>query len=307
MENMETLVISIGGNALLNPYTSNTKKLSIHNTNINYVSKDIAKLSKNYKILLTHGNGTQIGNELIKNLNSSVERLPLYLINAETQSSIGSTLELSLNNRNLKRKFITILTHVVVDKKDKAFANPTKPIGLFYNKTEFINKFKKTDFNYIIKNNKYRIVVPSPLPKNIIEISSIKYMLNNFNVICGGGGGIPIIYKDKEKGEFRGIDAVIDKDLTTQLIANKINAKRMIILTDVDYVYRDINNKDTKISEINIKELNDIINEFEEGTIKPKLKACINFIENGGELAQIGNLNKLSDIINKKSGTLIKR
>ncbi|MGC8571913.1 MAG: hypothetical protein ACP5LH_01365 [Candidatus Micrarchaeia archaeon] len=295
------LVIGIGGNALLNP--NNIQNFDEQNTTIKYITKTITDLSKKYKIVITHGNGTQIGDELIKNLNSDVGRLPLYLLNAETQASIGSNLELSINNMKPKREFITIITHVLVSKNDKAFKNPKKPIGPFLNKNKFIKEFKSKNIDYIIKHNKYRMVVPSPQPLDILEIDAIREILNQHNVICGGGGGIPVY---KEKMNYKGIDAVIDKDFTTQLIANKLKSKRMIILTDIDYVYKDINNTKSKITEINIKELKKIINTFEEGTIKPKLESCIKFIENGGELAQIGNLNKLDEIINKKSGTIIK-
>ncbi|MCL5433976.1 MAG: carbamate kinase, partial [Candidatus Marsarchaeota archaeon] len=238
---MDTLVIGIGGNALLNP--NNKQRFDEQSNIVKYIAKSTAVLSKKYKVVITHGNGTQIGDELIKNINSNIEKLPLYMLNAETQASIGSNLALSINSMRSTKNFITIITHVLVNKNDIAFKKPTKPIGPFFNKAEFIKKFKNEKVDYIVKNNRYRKIVPSPQPLDILEIDAIKRMLNKYNVICGGGGGVPIY---KEKSTYKGIDAVIDKDLTTQIIANKLNAKRMIILTNVDYVYKDINDKNTE-------------------------------------------------------------
>ncbi|MGC8495673.1 MAG: hypothetical protein ACP5MX_00480 [Candidatus Micrarchaeia archaeon] len=298
---METIVIGLGGNALLKP--SGNQSVSGEISSIKNIAKTIARLSSRFNIVITHGNGTQVGDELIKNKNSGLEMLPLYLLNAETQGSIGSIIETAINSSRPGKPFCTVVTHVVVDKSDDAFSVPTKPIGPFYTKRE-LGKGSKGQFSYIKENGMFRIVVPSPRPIKILEIEQIKHMLKRFNVICGGGGGIPVFI---EGNSIIGANAVVDKDYTTQLIATTIKARRMILLTNADYVYKDFAGRKGKIKKISMQEINSMIHNFEEGTIRPKIDACIRFIKNGGEIAQIGSINMLDKIIKKESGTLITR
>ncbi|MEM0149327.1 MAG: hypothetical protein QXW10_00310 [Candidatus Micrarchaeaceae archaeon] len=296
---METIVIGLGGNALLNP--KGKQSLSSEVIGAKNIAKSIALLSKRFKIILTHGNGSQVGDELLKNV-GSIEPLPLYLLNAETQASMGSVLETALNGEKPSRGFCTVVTHTLVSKNDPAFKRPTKPIGPFYTRAQLGKALRHGRFNYIEEHGMFRRVMPSPRPAGILEAAQIKYLLGRFNVICGGGGGIPIY---KEKGIFKGANAVIDKDYTTQLIANMVGARRMVILTNVEYVYKDFEDKGSYIKVAKKEELKDTIGSLEEGTIRPKVDACIRFLEGGGKIAQIGSIGRLKEVIMEKSGTTI--
>ena len=298
---LDVIVIGLGGNAMLSP--KGRQSISAQLSSVANIAKGVARLSRRYRIVITHGNGTQVGDELLKNINSTREALPLYLLNAETQGSIGSSLEIALNSAKQKDEFCTILTHVLVDKDDSAFKKPSKPIGPFYTKKELKAELKKEEFEYVIERGMYRRVVPSPKPVGILEIDKIMHMLNKFNVICGGGGGIPV-YANASR--YAGVNAVIDKDYTTQLIANLIGAKKMLLLTDTDYVYKDIRDRRTRIEASQASEMKKLLDNLEEGTIRPKVEACINFIENGGKSAQIGSISKLIEVAMGKSGTTIR-
>ena len=305
---MKSIVIALGGNALLDP--SGRQSFAKENENINRVSKDIAKLCKNssYRIVITHGNGSQVGDEMLRNEHAKkyVPKLPLYVLNAETQALIGTVIETALRNNlallGVKRDVCVILAHVLVDKNDKAFKKPTKQVGPFYSKKELDSELKLDKFNYIKSGSEYRKVVASPKPKGILEVGTIQAEFKKKIVVTCGGGGVPTIKKGKE---LAGINAVIDKDLTTQLLANSIKAETLVILTNAEYIYSDYKRKKGKIKEVSAKTLKGNMDKFEEGTIKPKVQACINFIENGGKEAYIGNVYKLDQILSGTSGTKI--
>ena len=304
---MDSIVIALGGNALLLKGERSTFKVQMRNAEM--ASKKLAgALSKlDYGFVLTHGNGPQVGNELLRNFYAQgrVPRLPLSILNAETQAFIGSMIELALN-KELKRlgsrkTVSTVITHVAVNRNDKAFSNPTKPVGPFYTEKELERQLKIERFKYVRTGGSYRRVVASPKPLEILEINTIRRLLKDgYGVICCGGGGVPVF---KSKGRYTGADAVIDKDRTTALLASKIGAKKMIILTDVDYVHDD---RKKPIHKIKAKELKKTIGDFEQGTMRPKLEACISFIENGGKVARIGNLSNAESVINGKRCTEIR-
>jgi carbamate kinase len=302
---MGLLVIALGGNALLNP--SAAQSFRGEGRSIDRVSRSIALLAKRHRIIITHGNGSQVGDELVRNerAKSFVPKMPLYLLNAETQASIGSMLETSLMNSlnalGVRREVSVIFSHVLVDRNDPAFKKPTKPVGPLYTGKELREELKIDKFHYIKVGSRYRRVVASPRPKRILELKSIEECSKSGIVIACGGGGIPVVEKD---GGIYGVNAVIDKDLATQLLASSLNASRMVILTNVDYVYS--NSKDhAVIKRIAAKDLKNGISGFEDGTIRPKLEACVNFIENGGKDAVIGNVFKLGMIMQNRSGTHI--
>ena len=305
---MKTIVIGLGGNALLSPGKS--QKVGFELRNAERAAQEIAKIVKTgkYNIVITHGNGPQVGDEQIKNSNARgiVPALPLYMLNAETEASIGTVLETALRNEfriiNVDREVCVVLTHTVVDGKDRAFLKPTKPIGPLYSKNELLKELKFKKFSYIKVGSKYRMVVPSPLPARILEVGVIKSLVDSAVVIAAGGGGIPVVERN---GGYVGVDAVIDKDMTTRLLANSINAHEMVILTDVDGVYRDFKNRKDTIRRIRAAELKSLIGTFEEGTMRPKLEACVEFIENGGRIARVGSLYDLEGILNGKSGTAV--
>ncbi|MGD0728581.1 MAG: carbamate kinase [Candidatus Micrarchaeaceae archaeon] len=305
---MDSVVIAIGGNALLDP--SGKQSLFNENRNMERISKSIVKLLKTNRIILTHGNGSQVGDELARNEHSKkfMPKMPLYVINAETQAQIGTLIETSIRNSmeelGIRKDVSVILTHVLVDKNDPCFKKPSKPIGPLYTKKELQNELKLDKFDYIKIKSKYRQVVASPKPKKILEEESIKMQSKNNLVISCGGGGIPMVKRGKK---LYGISAVIDKDLTAQLLASSVGAETLVILTNEHYLYKDYKKRKGLIKEISIKKLKPLLNTLEEGTIRPKVEACIKFIENGGKRAYIGNLFELELMLNEKSGTLIKK
>lgn len=305
---MDCVVIALGGNALLDP--SGKQSFLSENRSVGKVSKSIVELykKKKYRIIITHGNGSQIGDELMRNehAKSFIPKLPVYAINAETQASIGTLIETSIissmASMKAKGEVCVILTHVLVDGNDPAFKRPLKQVGPFYTKSELQKELKIERFDYIKHQSKYRRVIASPLPKIILESDVIAKSSHYSIVVACGGGGIPVI---RSGSGFAGVDAVIDKDLTTQLLASSIGADKMVLLTNAEYLYANWGKSKKAIKEVSSKELRKKLDQFEEGTIRPKAEACIRFIENGGKEAYIGNVFKLELILERKSGTRI--
>jgi carbamate kinase len=305
---MKKLVIAIGGNAIEIPYqeTNINEKLR----NINVVCKQIAELIKRgYKVLITHGNGPQIGNLLLQQMKTKVKRSLSEMI-AITQAEIGYLIQQSILNFLNDAKVATVITQVLVDINDPAFKDPTKPIGPLFAENEVKEIASMLNYQYkkvSVKNLEgYRLVVPSPKPIKIIEENVIRNLVeDNVIVIAGGGGGIPVIIKN---GKYEGVDAVIDKDLTAELLARIIKAELLLIVTNVEKVkinFRKPNEKDLDTIKLNeaIKYMEE--GHFEEGSMKPKIQACINFLEGGGEIAIITSMEKILEAIEGKAGTRI--
>jgi len=305
---VRSIVIALGGNALLNPYGK--QSFDTESRNMDIVAKSIAELCRkgDYRITITHGNGSQVGDELLRNEHAKkfVPKLPFYALNAETQATVGTIIETSILNRfkklGMQMPVSVILAHVLVDQNDSAFGRPSKQIGPFYNIKELKEELRQGRFEYVKVGKQYRRVVASPIPKRILEVGSIKECARSGVVVTCGGGGIPVISKN---GRISGVNAVIDKDLTTQLLASSMSADIMVILTNSDYVYADFPRKTGAIKEIGASTLRKALDRFEEGTIRPKIEACIKFVENGGRAAYIGNVYRLPDILNGISGTKI--
>jgi carbamate kinase len=305
---MKKLVIAIGGNAIEIPYQEANINEKLRNINI--VCKQIAKLIKRgYKVLITHGNGPQIGNLLLQQMKTKVKR-SLSEMTAITQAEIGYLIQQSILNFLNDAKVATIITQVLVDINDPAFKNPTKPIGPLFTENEVKEIASMLNYQYkkvSVKNLEgYRLVVPSPKPIKIIEENVIRNLVeDNVIVIAGGGGGIPVIIKN---GKYEGVDAVIDKDLTAELLARIIKAELLLIVTNVEKVkinFRKPNEKDLDTIKLNeaIKYMEE--EHFEEGSMKPKIQACINFLEGGGEIAIITSMEKILEAIEGKAGTRI--
>ena len=305
---MKKLVIAIGGNAIEIPYQETTINEKLRNINI--VCKQIAELIKRgYKVLITHGNGPQIGNLLLQQMKTKVKR-SLSEMTAITQAEIGYLIQQSILNFLNDAKVATIITQVLVDINDPAFKNPTKPIGPLFAENEVKEIASMLNYQYkkvSVKNLEgYRLVVPSPKPIKIIEENVIRNLVeDNVIVIAGGGGGIPVIIKN---GKYEGVDAVIDKDLTAELLARIIKAELLLIVTNVEKVkinFRKPNEKDLDTIKLNeaIKYMEE--GHFEEGSMKPKIQACINFLEGGGEIAIITSMEKILEAIEGKAGTRI--
>ncbi len=310
----ELIVIALGGNALLRKGESGTFEEQYEN--VKKTAKILADLvERGYRLIITHGNGPQVGATLLRHDAGEklyrVPALPMDVCGSETQGFIGYMIQQALGNelrrRSINKNVITIITRVLVDEKDPAFKNPTKPVGPFYTREE-AEKIKQEHPEYVFKEDKarsgWRRVVPSPNPIKILEADAIKALVSNgFIVVASGGGGIPVI--DTDEG-IRGVDAVIDKDLAGERLASLVRADRFIILTDIDAAYINFGKQDQKkIEKIRAEELKQYVEEghFAEGSMLPKVLAAIRFIENNGKEAIIAELDQLIDAIDGKAGT----
>ena len=298
----ELLVLAIGGNALLQ--RGEPLEYSYMQKNINKVSKIISAIINDYKIIIVHGNGPQVGLlSLQSNAYKEVPPYPFDILNAESQGMIGYLLQQTLANYIQNIPITTLITQVLVDQKDLAFKLPTKFIGPVYNKQE--SEDLSNRYGWIMKEDGkfYRRVVASPKPIDIIEIDSASTLINfNTIVISGGGGGIPCI---RDGNKLIGIEAVVDKDYTAALLAKKLKADKFIILTDVDAVYDNFGTAKSKpIREIDVATLKG--HRFPSGSMQPKVDAVCDFVSSTNKTSSIGALDKLLEILNRRSGTLIK-
>ncbi|MBC7129191.1 MAG: carbamate kinase [Thermoplasmatales archaeon] len=300
-------VVALGGNALTGKDRKVNFEKQIEATR--NTARCIAKMIKNgWEIAITHGNGPQVG-ELLLQQKIAKKSMPLHACVALTQGQIGYLIQQSLLNEfkinKIGREVVTLITQVIVSENDSEFLNPTKPIGPVYSDDE-IEEIKK-----IYRVGKYgsgwRILVPSPKPISIVEAGAIKKLIEgNTVVIAAGGGGIPVVEKN---GVLYGVDAVVDKDLASQKLANEIEAETLLILTDVEHVFINYKNKNQKrIEEINADEIEEYYNEghFPPGSMGPKIEAGINFVRNGGKEAIITSIEKAWDALNGRTGTHIK-
>lgn len=302
---MKTAVVALGGNALLRSGQKGTFSEQIQN--VTETCQALVKLIRQgYSICIGHGNGPQVGNVMLQHEAGKKEfglpAMPMDFCVAETQGSIGYMIELCLQNELAKaripKEVITILTQVRVDADDPAFHKPTKPVGPYYKKEEAEKYAKETGavFKEDPKGNGWRKVVPSPVPKAIHHVEMVMKALEEGNiVITVGGGGIPVV---KVNGLYGGIEAVIDKDLASALLAASIEADSLFILTDVPNVcirFRQPNEK--SLGCITLEEAKKYLadGEFAEGSMAPKVRAAIFFLENGGKECVITEAGMLSD------------
>ncbi len=297
-------VIAFGGNALLQSGQKGT--IDEQEQNVYDTCQHLVPLiKKGYDLVIGHGNGPQVGNVLLQHeAGNSVYGLPKQPIDfcvAETQGSIGFMIEQQLRNvlaeHGIERNIVTLVTQVVVDKEDQAFKNPAKPVGPFYKKEEADKLAKENNwvFHEDPRDRGWRRVVASPRPLEIPSWTAVEKLAREGNiVITVGGGGIPA-YIDG-KGKIVGIDAVIDKDLASSLLANRIRADEFCILTDVPNVFVNFNKPNQeKLERISVKEITEHLHagQFTEGSMAPKVRACIQFVENGGSDAIITEAKEL--------------
>ncbi len=307
------IVIALGGNALLQRGQKGSFDDQYKNVK-GTVAKVADLIQRGYKIVLTHGNGPQVGATLLRHeaAKSIVPPFPLDACGAETQGFIGYMVQQALRNelksRGIDKIVVTLITRVIVDKHDSAFQNPTKPIGPFYTKEE-ADQVRAQKPELVIKEDAgrgYRRVVPSPDPKIIAERTAIRALVDaGFVVVACGGGGIPII---EENGHAVGVEAVIDKDLAGQRLATLIGANIFVVLTDVDGAYVNYGKPNQeKIKEITTGKLRNYAKEgqFKEGSMAPKVEAAIRFVESGGERAVIAALGELIEALDGKAGTQV--
>lgn len=303
------IVIALGGNALGN---TPEEQLELVKT----TAKSIVDLVEagNY-VIVTHGNGPQVG---MINLAMEVSHqeifspeMPFAECGAMSQGYIGYHLQQSIQKelvkRGMRRNCLTVITQVEVDKEDPAFKNPTKPIGSFYSEEEA--RQIANEKGYTMKEDAgrgYRRVVPSPKPMKIVEIRTIKDLLKKGNIVIAcGGGGIPVV---KYRNGFKGVDAVIDKDRTSARLALDLKADMLLILTAVDQVYINYKEEDEqKLRKMTIAEAKEFMKtkEFSEGSMLPKVEACIDFASKSKGYAMITSLKKAKLAIEGKAGTII--
>jgi carbamate kinase len=297
---MKTLIVALGGNALIKPGERGTPEQMINN--LQAPIKQIAELSEEYNIVITHGNGPQVGALLLQQeATDEITRMPLQILVAETQGQIGFLIESTLDEElmrlgmDMRKLFLTVLTYVEVDLNDRAFMRPTKPIGPAY---------KRKRPGYVKTSKGWRRVVPSPKPLRIVQSREIrKLMEENFIVISCGGGGIPVI---KEGTRFQGVEAVIDKDLASAKLGEQINADILLIATDVEKVALNYGRVDYKyLNKVSTTEAKQYLKQghFPPGSMGPKIQAVINFLESGGEQAIITSIEKIKEALDGKART----
>lgn len=307
------VVIAIGGNSLTPTDKSNWIGSQFKNTRTSIESL-IHLIEQDYSIAITHGNGPQVGIALkrVEETRNSLPEIPLGVLVADTEGSIGYMIEQSLqnklNDKGIKTSVATVLTQVVVDKNDPALLDPTKYIGSFY--TEEEAKKLAAENGWIVKKDAdrgWRRVVGSPKPKDIVNKEIIKQLLDMKNiVIAAGGGGIPV-YLD-ENNHLDGIDAVIDKDMASALLGNLIGADELYIMTAVNKVALNFGTPEQKnLDVMTMSEADKYLNEghFPYGSMGPKMKSAIMFLRNGGKRVIITAIDKLADAIEGKDGTSI--
>ncbi len=307
------IVVALGGNAILSTDPSaQAQQAALVDT-----ARHLVKLIQNGDdLIITHGNGPQVGNLLLQHLMADSEKNPAFPLDslvAMTEGSIGFWLQSALDNSlldvGLDKDVASVVTQVIVDKEDAAFINPTKPIGPFYSEEEAKAESEKTGATFKEDAGRgWRKVVASPKPIDIKEINSIRTLLDNGQVvIAAGGGGIPVV--ENENGYLSGVEAVIDKDFASQRLAELVEADLFIVLTGVDYVYVNYNQPNQeKLERVTVSQLQEYIKQgqFAPGSMLPKVEAAIDFVTNRPEgKAVITSLSNLGALIESESGTII--
>lgn len=305
------VVIALGGNAILQPGQVGTAEEQL--ANVRTTCRHIATLrEQGYCVVLTHGNGPQVGNIIIQNqATDAVPPMPMDICGAESQGMIGYMLQQSLHNefrrRGIAEPVATIVTQVVVSAHDPAFSRPTKPVGPFYHESYARERMARGEAWIEDAGRGWRRVVPSPDPLEIVELDAIRRLAcDNAVVICTGGGGIPVVRE--EDGTLRGVEAVIDKDLAGQRLATGLGADLFVILTDVPGVALDYGQPTQRwVSEMTVAEARTYENEghFKSGSMGPKVEACCRFVEAGGRRAVIASLRQAVEALEGAAGTSI--
>ena len=307
---MAKVVVALGGNALGKSPEEQLKLVK------NTASSLIGLIQAGNQVVISHGNGPQVGQINLgmdfAAQNGKTAAFPFPECGAMSQGYIGYHLQQSLQNelhqRGMEKDVVTTVTQVVVDPSDPAFENPTKPVGDFYTKEQAAQIEQEKGYTFVEDAGRgYRQVVPSPLPKRIVELNSTETLIENGTlVIAAGGGGVPVV---EEGGALTGVPAVIDKDRSSALLADNVDADQLIILTAVDYVYINYNQPDeqklTELSQAQAQELIDA-GQFPAGSMLPKIQACLSFVKGHPERkAIITSLAGLDQALEGKLGTVI--
>lgn len=296
------IVFALGGNALL----KRGEILSAENQrrNMRAAAAALANACDGHEVAIVHGNGPQVGLLALEtDAYRAVPPYPLDMLGAESQGMIGYVIAQELRNAYPDRPVAALLTQTLIDRGDPAFDNPTKPIGPVYSKEDVDELAKNEGWTFAADGACMRRVVASPKPLSIVELPVIKQLLASHTIaICCGGGGIPV--HKTSSGALEGVEAVVDKDFAAALLATKLGAQKLVILTDVDGVYLDWGKAEhCLIREIRADDL--ASHRFNEGSMGPKVQAVVQFVKATGHVAVIGSLDQLERVMAGQSGTLI--
>jgi carbamate kinase len=313
MEKKGTAVVAVGGNALIKDKAHKTVEDQFDAAK-ETMSHIVDMIEKGWDVVVTHGNGPQVGfilrrSELAKN---ELHEVPLDYCGADTQGAIGYMFQKALHNeferRGIDKDTATVITQTIVSKEDPAFQNPTKPIGSFMEEAEAKGRADKEGWTVVEDAGRgWRRVVPSPLPQTIVEAPVIDALIQAGIIVVGvGGGGIPVV--ESETGTIKGVDAVIDKDFGSSLLAVNLNADLFVISTAVEKVALNFNTPDEVwLDQMTVAEAKQYIEEghFKPGSMLPKVQAIIKYLESGGKKALITDPEHIGDALEGKTGTWI--
>jgi carbamate kinase len=301
----EILLVALGGNALIRKGQVGTVEEQFHNLKV--PMRQVARLSRHYKVIITHGNAPQVGNLLLQQeCCDAVPELPLEILVAQTQGQIGYMIESTLDTElmelgiNTEQRLVSLISYVVVDEKDPAFKNPSKPIGPNYTAE------RAATLPYPTRKTAkgYRRVVASPKPLTIVEKREIEKLIGmGFIVICCGGGGIPVI---REGRAFQGVDAVIDKDLASAKLAEEVGVDIFLMATDVEGAALRYSKPNQKfLRTLTLEQATRYLKEghFPPGSMGPKIEAAMQFIKRGGKRAVITSIQSIEEAVVRKAGT----
>jgi len=299
-----TAVVALGGNALMRPGERGTA--AEQRANLREACEALRPLLGE-QLVVTHGNGPQVGNELLRHERAADEAppLPLYLAVAQTQAEIGALIESELAPV-AGRPVVCLLTHVVVAEDDPAFSSPTKPIGPFYDEARAQELERDRGWQVVHDAGRgWRRVVPSPLPLEVVELEAIRVLVGSGAIaVACGGGGIPAARRD---GRLAGLDAVIDKDRASALLARELGADRLVILTEVPAVYRGFGTgQQEEVRELTLEEAEELMPALPAGSMRPKVEASVEFARATGHAALITSPDSLGEAIEGRAGTVIR-
>jgi carbamate kinase len=304
------VVAALGGNALLRrgqPLTAENQRV-----NARAACKALAPVALEHELVISHGNGPQVGLLALQgSAYTEVDPYPLDLLGAQTEGMIGYLIQQELGNElPFEKRIASLLTLIEVDRQDPAFEDPTKPIGPIYSEEKSVRLAEEKGWTFKPDGDSFRRVVPSPLPRRIFGIEPVEWLLQHGAVvICAGGGGIPVMYTDEPVPagrELAGVEAVIDKDLASALLATDLRADALAIVTDVDAVYSGWGTPEQRaIRRATPEALSET--EFAAGSMGPKVRAACSFVEQTGGLAAIGSISDTPALLRGEAGTIVTR
>jgi carbamate kinase len=296
------ILVALGGNALLR--RDQTADATNQSRNVEEAAAGLAELAADHDLIVTHGNGPQVGLLALQSESyRSVHPYPLDVLGAESEGMIGHLLEMALRNQLPEREVATLLTETIVDPEDPAFGTPTKPIGPVYSSSEATRLQVERGWTLGRDGAAYRRLVPSPEPRAISELRALRLLVEaGILVICAGGGGVPVTVG--ADGRLRGVEGVVDKDLTASLLARRLDADLLLMLTDVDAVYLGWGTaEEHPLRESQADQMRAI--GFAAGSMGPKVEAACRFAEATGKVAAIGALGDAPKIVAGEAGTRV--